>query len=1053
MDLVTVENSGEMVDDLRLDVIAETPSDFDSWTSLISHVEKLYDEDEEKICSIYDSFLSDFPLCYGYWRKYASHMIRLCTFDKIIEVFERAVLAVTYSVDVWLDYCVFCMSLFPDPNDIRRQFKRGLSYIERDYLCHTLWDKYIEFEFSQQNWSALAYIYIQILRYPKRMLHDYYDRFTQLVAMFKEEMERQGTFVAEIDSVVANGSSTVYTDDELLSIIKDLLDDSDNLPKTKAWQKYKLFGESLHRQSCRLDEKIHCFENQICRTYFHIKPLNAKELENWHQYLDFVEEQGDFDWAVKLYERCLIPCALYTDFWIRYVQLLESKGGRELANFALDRATKTFLKTTPSIHLFNARYKEQTRDVNGARAAIPKFNREELDSKFITNVMEQANMERRLGNYEAAYRVYREAIEMATERKKLDMLSCLYIHYSRLTYKATNTVGAALSILADGIKQIPYCQLLLKELMKFGMMHGGPKDVNTVDFIVANALTSKESQYSLEEKESISLFFLELVDLCGTIYDLMKAWTRHIKLFPHSVRTASNGEPPLVEKSADVVTSKAKDLCVDVDLSACRASSLDKPDQLQCENQTEPREQLRSEGSEFAHDKLGNVSVPSSSNLAGDSAADLRLLDINNNTDPNKDAKGSIKPSDIQHEDDQGIDHNINSLRLGDIAVSNENKGSPNVTTTLHNEYGDLEDLSRKKTPENILVAEFNPSASSSLQDQRSTETHVAASSDSGQCVRVNPSTEDQRFLQSSLSPSGTPRSVSSYVPKSSTDLPSAGNENYTQNFQGNPETARDWHLRRRPERFIKDAHSRHRPTRQGHFRSDSDHIITIQRNAAQPLPMKTQKVQDNQTQSQQPWVSNQFNPALNYSWPMQNMQQNVGSTSQSQLPAQPIDQASAQMPQYSVQVDNVFGQMQNQQAYDQMMQYYYYQQQLQFPQQWQQTPDQWQQQQQQQQQYWLQLQQQQQVAQVPVQQEAQVATQMQMQQHAQAPLQMHLQAQMPMAAAGSQAPLIHQQQLQQLLELQQLKKQQLEHQQPQQDKVQMQQQPAPSSPEIQFDT
>lgn len=77
-------------------------------------------DDIEKICLVYDSFLAEFPLCYGYWRKYAYHKTRLCTTDKGVQVFERAVESATYSVDVWLDYCSFGMKVFEDPHDIRR---------------------------------------------------------------------------------------------------------------------------------------------------------------------------------------------------------------------------------------------------------------------------------------------------------------------------------------------------------------------------------------------------------------------------------------------------------------------------------------------------------------------------------------------------------------------------------------------------------------------------------------------------------------------------------------------------------------------------------------------------------------------------------------------------------------------------------------------------------------------------------------------------------------------------------------------------------------------
>uniref|UniRef100_A0A2P2L181 Pre-mRNA-processing protein prp39 n=1 Tax=Rhizophora mucronata TaxID=61149 RepID=A0A2P2L181_RHIMU len=104
-------------------------------------------------------------------------MLRLCTPDKAVEVFERAVKSATYSVDMWVDYCSFASSTFKDPSDIRRLFKRGLSFVGNDYLCHALWDKYIAFEFSKQHWGSLAHIYIQTLRFPTKKLHHYYDRY------------------------------------------------------------------------------------------------------------------------------------------------------------------------------------------------------------------------------------------------------------------------------------------------------------------------------------------------------------------------------------------------------------------------------------------------------------------------------------------------------------------------------------------------------------------------------------------------------------------------------------------------------------------------------------------------------------------------------------------------------------------------------------------------------------------------------------------------------------------------------------------------------------
>lgn len=73
-----------------------------------------------KTRKVYDAFLAEFPLCYGYWKKYADHEARLGTIEKVVEVYERSVQAVTYSVDIWLHYCMFAISTYGDPDTVRR---------------------------------------------------------------------------------------------------------------------------------------------------------------------------------------------------------------------------------------------------------------------------------------------------------------------------------------------------------------------------------------------------------------------------------------------------------------------------------------------------------------------------------------------------------------------------------------------------------------------------------------------------------------------------------------------------------------------------------------------------------------------------------------------------------------------------------------------------------------------------------------------------------------------------------------------------------------------
>lgn len=73
-----------------------------------------------KIEKAYDAFLGEFPLCYGYWKKYADHEAKLGTPEKIVDVYERAVKAVAYSVDIWMHYSAYAMEKFDNPEMIRR---------------------------------------------------------------------------------------------------------------------------------------------------------------------------------------------------------------------------------------------------------------------------------------------------------------------------------------------------------------------------------------------------------------------------------------------------------------------------------------------------------------------------------------------------------------------------------------------------------------------------------------------------------------------------------------------------------------------------------------------------------------------------------------------------------------------------------------------------------------------------------------------------------------------------------------------------------------------
>lgn len=971
-------DSLEGFDELKLkEFISEGKSlDFDGWTKVILEVENLFHDEIEKICLVYDSFLSEFPLCYGYWRKYADHMTRLCVIDEAVEVFERAVQSATFCVGVWVDYCGFAISVFEDANDIRRLFKRAMSFVGKDYLCHTLWDKYLEFEFSQQQWSSLANLYIQTLRFPSKKLHHYYESFRKLAATWKEEMQCLNDMDLQPDPSVENEVSTCYTDDEISCVIKDLLDPSTGLDGTKALEKYLSIGNYFYQEASQLGEKIHRFESSIRRPYFHVKPLDIGQLENWHEYLNFVEMHGDFDWAVKLYERCLIPCANYPEFWMRYVDFMESKGGREMANFALARATQTFLKRIPVIHLFSARYKEKIRDLSGAHIALLQYETES-NLSFVETVSIKANMEKRLGNFVAASNIYKEALESAAAKEKFDILPILHINFSRLQYMITSNSDAAREILIEGTKRVPHCKLLLEELIKFGMMHGGPKHIHVIDAIVNDAISLGPSRgLNAKDAEDVSSLYLQFVDLCGTIDDIRKGWNRHIKCFPDSARmntykfSVINGIQPIPMKMTDGGRQESPDSfpshpsgyeSLDIPTQSPSQNKILKPPEngdtqtdhaaLDCvpeeksplqENDEIPLDQAgvnRLQSGEVNESLQGGMQhrpQDVSKQLREDIKANTNLSshDIKhegtNKVEALQTSEENSKENDVRQEHDHKSEQDVNRLsleRLSLVHLDHESLDSINVTIQEGETFVETSlsngSMVKKEPPQETSMSNGSvpEGGQSNGGDHLESSPRSAPASDSAgiQTEMVSPFSSSQQKIKKTGSPLQMTPPSPSY---------SGGSLHPRSNNAERDHRENKFEFRRHSHRRL---HQRQQlsPQRQYSRSETGTRVPMTQGYSSQSMSLQSPQVQQGgHTQSQYSTSAAHPNLTTAHAWSTQNVQQQNFAASQTQV-FPPHAYSQPQISQYPMQGNVQLGQMQNNQAYNQMWQYYYQQQQF----------------------------------------------------------------------------------------------------------------------------
>ncbi|GMH25917.1 hypothetical protein Nepgr_027760 [Nepenthes gracilis] len=519
----------------RLWSIVRTNSlEFSAWTSLIEETERTTEDNITKIRKVYDAFLAEFPLCYGYWKKYADHELRMGDIGKVVEVYERAVQGVTYSVEIWLHYCVFAISTYGDPDTIRRLFERGLAYVGTDYLSHPLWDKYIEYEYTQQEWGRLAMIYTRILENPNQQLDRYYNSFKELagnrpLVELKSPEEAIATAGANSAADGQGNKGEVHPDagEQSSETVSAGSTEAEEL------EKYIAIREEIYKKTKEFDSKIIGFETTIRRPYFHVRPLNDAELENWHNYLDFIEREGDFHKVVKLYERCLVACANYPEFWIRYILCMEASASMDLAENALARATQVFVKRQPEIHLFAACFKEQHGDIPGARAAYHLVHTE-ISPGLLEAIIDHANMEKRLGNMDGAFSLYEQAIAIEKGKEHSQTLPVLFAQYSRFVYLVYGNAEKAREILVEALEHVQLSKPLLEALLYLESIQSLPKRVEYLDSLVNKFIMpdpDNSISSSVVEQEELSRIFLEFLGLFGDAQSIKKAVDRHARFF------------------------------------------------------------------------------------------------------------------------------------------------------------------------------------------------------------------------------------------------------------------------------------------------------------------------------------------------------------------------------------------------------------------------------------------------------------------------------------------------------------------------------------------
>ena len=292
----------------------------------------------------YDALLDSFPLCYGYWKRFADfevaqvssvetgeHGIQSEDNDCILRanaVYERALVFGRYCVELWAYYGAHATKHWTQPEDVRSLFERGARLVGSDYGAECFWERYIAFETrcAGDDYSRVFMCYRRLLQQPLRSLDAMWLRFQQLTVERSCEEVLDAKAEADLQQQLEAAGLAPHR-----PLSMDVEDDG-----ARKLRLLPLLEAQFRRSKADHADRL-CWEAAITRRHFHLKPLEDEALSRWHNYLDWEEARGNLPRLLLTYERCLVPCCMDAPTWMRYVRTLESRGMIEEARNAFQR--------------------------------------------------------------------------------------------------------------------------------------------------------------------------------------------------------------------------------------------------------------------------------------------------------------------------------------------------------------------------------------------------------------------------------------------------------------------------------------------------------------------------------------------------------------------------------------------------------------------------------------------------------------------------------------------------------------------------------------------
>jgi tetratricopeptide (TPR) repeat protein len=308
------------------DFVLKNPYDFNGWTYLLQQAEHL--DDVTEVRKAYKDFLEKYPYCYAYWQRYSEFEQRHNNWERALTLLRLAVTNIPLSCELWLAYLELYHKLYSSSEDFdsafRAQCEWAIESVGLDYRSDPVWERYIDWELERKNLVWVSGIYRRLVAIPTRLYNKHWDSFIAHVRDHHPRDILEYDEYEKLRQLTCGELGLTYRPDPVVGESKprQVVQPEDKL---KAGMKERIVACVVSdHEKCEEDvDKRFRFEEKIKRPYYHARPLDLKQLKNWEAYLEFEIGNGDHERIVVLFERCLVACANYEQFWVKYARYLE----------------------------------------------------------------------------------------------------------------------------------------------------------------------------------------------------------------------------------------------------------------------------------------------------------------------------------------------------------------------------------------------------------------------------------------------------------------------------------------------------------------------------------------------------------------------------------------------------------------------------------------------------------------------------------------------------------------------------------------------------------